>query len=98
MFTTLQVSLAYQVLQIADKLTLSAQDFSLYILDADWENFAVDEFGRVRFIDLEHVLVVDIAEVNRGIAFSSSTRYSFFSNLDFSSSISQVFHFHAFAA
>lgn len=66
----LQVALAHQVLQIADKLTLSAGEWALYLLDADWENFAVERLSansyRVRYVDLENVVVVDLAEVRRG--------------------------------
>lgn len=68
-----QVALAYQVLQIADKLTLSSGEWALYMLDADWENFAVErlsdssEMYRVRYVDLENVVVVDLSEVRRGV-------------------------------
>ncbi len=64
------MALAYQVLQIADRLTLSAGEWALYMLDADWENFAVETLAtgayRIRYVDLENVLVVDLAEVRRG--------------------------------
>ena len=50
---------AYQLLIAAHNFTDSHPYFGFYLTDVSADNIAVDARGRVRFVDLENVIVLD---------------------------------------
>ncbi|KAG8305494.1 hypothetical protein J6590_068886 [Homalodisca vitripennis] len=52
-------SVAVQLLQFAFNATFSHPQFAFYFTDMSPDNFAVSSDGKVRLVDLEHVIVVD---------------------------------------
>ncbi|XP_069698636.1 divergent protein kinase domain 2A isoform X2 [Periplaneta americana] len=54
-----RVKLAYQLLVAALNFTDSHPQFSFYLTDISPDNIAVDAEGRLKFVDLENVIVVD---------------------------------------
>lgn len=53
-----RADLAYQMMKMADRLT-SDPDWNLYWTDLVYNNFAVDEAGKLTYIDAENIVVVD---------------------------------------
>ena len=62
---TPQADLAYQMLRMAERLT-SDPHWSLYWTDLAYQNFAVDEAGKLLYIDAENIIVVDKEATKNG--------------------------------
>lgn len=62
-----RADLAFQLLQMADKLTNTGGDFALYWTDLSYENFAVDSSGKMTIIDMENIIVVDRKSLHNDI-------------------------------
>lgn len=58
-----RVSLAKQILQIADKFTNNTDDYALYWTDVDYDNYGVKDDGTVIIVDAENIVVVDQQKV-----------------------------------
>ncbi|KAJ9585287.1 hypothetical protein L9F63_002917 [Diploptera punctata] len=54
-----RASFAHQLLVAAYNFTYSHLNFSFYLTDISPDNIAVDANGRIKFVDLENVVVVD---------------------------------------
>ena len=61
-----QVDIAYQLMKIAERLTDNDIGFALYLTDVSYDNFAINDDGKVIVIDLENIIVVDKARIKRG--------------------------------
>ena len=64
----LQVDLALQILQIAEKFTDNQLGYGLYWTDLDYHNLAVNDKGRVSVIDGENIIVVDTWQIKKGMS------------------------------
>ena len=53
-------------MQIAEKFTSNDLKFSLYWTDLNSENLSVDNSGKVKVIDLENIIVVDVMAIEAG--------------------------------
>ena len=51
---------------MAEMMTDHELGFALYWLDISYDNFAVNARGKVMYIDVENVIVVDKAKIKRG--------------------------------
>ncbi|KAK3932521.1 Divergent protein kinase domain 2A [Frankliniella fusca] len=54
-----RAGLALQLLLAADRFTFSHPQFAFYLLDISSDNIVVNEKGKLSFVDLEHLVVVD---------------------------------------
>ena len=54
-----RAQLAVSLLKLAQQLTTNDLGWGIYMLDVSFANFAVSGDGRVKLVDVEHVLVVD---------------------------------------
>ncbi|PSN52914.1 Deleted in autism protein 1 [Blattella germanica] len=54
-----RASFAFQLLMAALNFTNDHPDFSFYLTDISPDNIAVDSYGKIKFIDLENVIVVN---------------------------------------
>lgn len=59
--------LAYQLLIAAHNFTDSHPYFGFYLTDMSADNIAVDAQGRLRFVDLENVIVLDRNVPDEGV-------------------------------
>ena len=59
--------LAYQLLIAAHNFTDSHPYFGFYLTDMSADNIAVDARGRLRFVDLENVIVLDRNVPDEGV-------------------------------
>lgn len=62
-----RVHLAHQLLIAAHNFTDSHPLFGFYLTDISADNIAVDAQGKLRFVDLENVIVVDKNVPNEGV-------------------------------
>ena len=53
-------------MQIAEKLTYNEEEFGLYMTDVSFDNFAVNEEGKVFVVDAENIIVVDRRQIKEG--------------------------------
>ncbi len=53
-------------MKIAEKFTYNEQEFGLYMTDVSFDNFAVDEDGKVFVVDVENIIVVDRKQIKEG--------------------------------
>ena len=53
-------------MQIAEKFTYNEQEFGLYMTDVSFDNFAVNEEGKVFIVDAENIIVVDRRQIKEG--------------------------------
>ncbi len=51
---------------MSELLTDGELGFALYWTDVSYDNFAVNNQGKVIYIDVENVIVVDKAKIKRG--------------------------------
>ncbi|XP_046333377.2 divergent protein kinase domain 2A-like [Haliotis rufescens] len=58
-----RADIAYQIMKIADKMTINEEQFALYWTDLTYENLSVDAAGKVKVIDLENIIVVDLMAI-----------------------------------
>lgn len=63
--------LAYQLLIAAHNFTDSHPLFGFYLTDISADNIAVDAHGKLRFVDLENVIVVDRNVPDEGVLMSA---------------------------
>lgn len=54
-----RAGLSLQLLLAADRFTFSHPQFAFYLLDISSDNIVVNEKGKLSFVDLEHLVVVD---------------------------------------
>ncbi|KAL3253270.1 hypothetical protein MRX96_017541 [Rhipicephalus microplus] len=60
---TVRANISLQLLDMADLMTENPTQYALYMTDVSLDNFAVNDQGEVRLIDLENIIVVDRMQV-----------------------------------
>uniref|UniRef100_A0A6M2D2M4 Putative conserved secreted protein ovary overexpressed n=1 Tax=Rhipicephalus microplus TaxID=6941 RepID=A0A6M2D2M4_RHIMP len=60
---TVRANISLQLLDMADLMTENPTQYALYMTDVSMDNFAVNDQGEVRLIDLENIIVVDRMQV-----------------------------------
>ncbi|XP_072034635.1 divergent protein kinase domain 2A-like [Amphiura filiformis] len=63
-----RLDIAYQVMKIAEQFTYNEQEFGLYMTDVSFDNFAIDEEGKVFVVDAENIIVVDRRQIKEDAA------------------------------
>ena len=53
-------------MSIAEQFTYNDDEYGLYMTDVSFDNFAVDEHGKVFVVDAENIIVVDRKQIKEG--------------------------------
>jgi hypothetical protein len=73
---TKRVQLARQLVQMAARFTNNDAGVALYLTDWSADNFAVDQFGKLRLVDAENVVLVDQTMVREMGAPGANTKHN----------------------
>lgn len=61
---------ALQLIKIAQQLTIGVDGFRLYVTDLSIFNVAVSSTGKLKIIDGENIVMVDLEQISKGLLHS----------------------------
>lgn len=69
---------ALLLLLMAEQLTVGKSGFAMYWTDWSLFNIAVDQQHRLKIVDAENIILVDLQKILRGIIFQRAYREFYF--------------------